>query len=72
MYYFNFLSDRLQTLELANSNLKEEAARCKSDYEMQRKENEKLEEKLEETGSLVANLRQEIQTLRDRSSEMKD
>lgn len=63
---------KLQTLELANSNLKEEAARCKSDYEMQRKENEKLEEKLEETGSLVANLRQEIQTLRDREKKYKE
>ncbi|XKL69462.1 hypothetical protein PGB90_007231 [Kerria lacca] len=63
---------RLQTLEQANANLKEEAARYKSELEMQRNEKERLKENLEETQNLIASFKEEIHTLREQEKKYKE
>ncbi|XP_065204170.1 rab11 family-interacting protein 3 isoform X6 [Planococcus citri] len=56
---------RLQTLELANTNLKEETSRYKNELELQRKEKERLKDHLEESQTIIASLKDELQTLRE-------
>lgn len=56
---------RLQTLELANTNLKEESSRYKNELEIQRKEKERLKEHLEESQTVIVSLKDELQSLRE-------
>lgn len=70
---FNFLYYyRLQTLEESNAVLKEEAAKCRSELEAQRKEKERLKENLEESQILIASYREEIHLLREQEKRCKE
>lgn len=68
----SFDVNRLQTLEQTNASLKEEATRCRSELEAQRKEKERLKENLEESQMLIASLKEEIHMLREQEKRYKD
>lgn len=63
---------RLQTLELENSSLREEANRCKAASDRLRAEASRLEEQLGENESVISSLRDEIATLRDHERRSKE
>lgn len=69
---FPFRFSRLQTLEQSNVSLKEEAARCRSELEVHRKEKERLKECLEESQLAVTSLQDEVHTLREQERRYKE
>lgn len=67
-----YFVDRLQTLELENTSLREEAIRCRTQSEKLRTEKTEVEEKLSETESVVGCLQDEISSMRDQERRQKD
>lgn len=65
-------NDRLQTLELENSSLREEATRCRTHADKVRTDKSAVEEKLCEAESVVACLQEEITTLREQERRLKE
>ncbi|XP_054288163.1 rab11 family-interacting protein 4A [Macrosteles quadrilineatus] len=63
---------RLQTLELENSSLKEEATRCRSQTEKLRTEKAEVEERLGESQSVVCCLQEEVHSLKDQERRQKE
>ncbi|XP_014272760.1 rab11 family-interacting protein 4 isoform X2 [Halyomorpha halys] len=63
---------RLQTLELENSTLREEASRCKAASDRLRIETTRLEEQLNENEILISSLREEIANLREQERKSRE
>uniref|UniRef100_A0A1B6KX96 FIP-RBD domain-containing protein n=1 Tax=Graphocephala atropunctata TaxID=36148 RepID=A0A1B6KX96_9HEMI len=63
---------RLQTLELENTSLREEAARCRAQAERLRAEKTTVTEQLGEAESIVSSLQDEVAALRDQERRHKE
>ncbi|KAG8244731.1 hypothetical protein J6590_015269 [Homalodisca vitripennis] len=63
---------RLQTLELENTSLREEAARCRAQAERLRAEKSAVTEQLGEAESVVSSLQDEVAALRDQERRQKE
>ncbi|CAH1398996.1 unnamed protein product [Nezara viridula] len=63
---------RLQTLELENSTLREEASRCKAASDRLKVETARLEEQLNENEILITSLREEIANLREQERKSRE
>lgn len=62
----------MQTLELENSTLREEASRCKAASDRLRIETARLEEQLNENEILITSLREEITNLREQERKSRE
>lgn len=66
------VSHRLQTLELENKSLREEAVRCRSQTDKLRTEKTGVEDQLSEAKCVISSLQEEVTLLSDQERRQKE